>query len=331
MTTRNEILQRMKERILILDGAAGTYLRHLNLGEEDFRGERLGHHPVSLKGCCDVLCLTRPDIVRQMHEAYIDAGADIVETNSFNANRLSLADYGLEDLAYEISRAAAAVAREACGRRADRRVWVAGSMGPTNRRVSASPHGDGKDGSGVSLGQLRAAYYDQARGLVDGGADLILVETLCDLLHAEAALKAVGDLAETLGHEIPVMCSATLDAVSGRMPWGPSVEEYCAALAPAGLLAIGLNCGCGARQLLPWIRRLSRMAGCPVSVHPSAGLPNVSGGYDETPEGFAAVARQAFEERLVNIYGGCCGTTPEHIRAVARLAGQYRPREIGEE
>ena len=331
----------MRERILILDGATGTYLQGLNLTEEDFRGERFREHPVPLKGCNDVLCLTKPDAVIAMHRAYIEAGADIIETNSFNSNRFSLADYGLEDCVYEISRAAAECARKAADSpltpplERGGGVLVAGSMGPTSKTTSISADVNDPGAREVTFQQLYGTYYEQARGLIDGGADILLVETIFDTLNAKAALKAITDLGEATGIDIPVMASGTLSDASGRTLSGQTVEAYYASLSHANLLSIGLNCGFGAKQLLPWLHRLAEIADCAISVHPNAGLPNVMGGYDETPETFAAVAKEVFKEGLVNIYGGCCGTTPEHIRSLSLSLSEgrvdtYIPRPLSE-
>ena len=314
----------MRERILILDGATGTYLQQLNLTEEDFRGERFKDHPVPLKGCNDVLCLTQPHIIERMHRDYLDAGADIIETNSFNSNCFSLADYGLEDLVYDISRAAAE-----CARRASKTAIVAGSMGPTNRTASMSADVSDPARRDVTFQQLYDTYREQARGLIDGGADVLLIETIFDTLNAKAAVKAINDLAEERGTDIPIMASGTLSDASGRTLSGQTVEAFVASLSHANLLSIGLNCGFGAKQLLPWLRRMAEVAPCPISVHPNAGLPNVMGGYDETPETFAKAATDflasAGDDGLVNIYGGCCGTTPEHIRALKEAINHYKP------
>lgn len=318
----------MRQRVLILDGATGTYLQGLNLTEDDFRGERFKDHPVPLKGCNDVLCLTKPEAIIGMHRAYIEAGADIIETNSFNSNCFSLADYELQDLVYEISKAAAECADKA---RDGRRLIIAGSIGPTNRTTSMSGDVNNPAHRDITFEQLRQTYYDQVRGLLDGGADIMLVETIFDTLNAKAALKAITDLSEERGIDIPIMCSGTLSDASGRTLSGQTVEAYCASLTHANLIAIGLNCGFGAKQLLPWLRRIAEVAPCPVSVHPNAGLPNVMGGYDETPETFAEVAKLVFEEKLVNIYGGCCGTSPAHIKAIADLvngSADYKPRPL---
>ena len=374
---RQEILDIMRERILILDGATGTYLQGLNLTEEDFRGERFKDHPVPLKGCNDVLCLTKPEAIIGMHRAYIEAGADIIETNSFNANCFSLADYEMQDLVYEISKAAAecaAKARERGGETAtmllptreeeegkegrkeegkkeeglfgdtasqenlihssnqpySKSIIIAGSIGPTNRTLSMSGDVNNPAHRDITFEQLYNTYHEQARGLIDGGADILLVETIFDTLNAKAALKAITDLGEERGLDIPIMCSGTLSDASGRTLSGQTVEAYCASLTHGNLLSIGLNCGFGAKQLLPWLRRLSDIAPCPVSVHPNAGLPNVMGGYDETPETFAEVAKQVAAESLVNIYGGCCGTSPAHIKKLSETLkdAAYKPRPL---
>jgi len=357
--TRQDILNMMRERILILDGATGTYL------QQHFPEET----KAEAKGCNDYLCLARPDLIKKMHQDYIAAGADIIETNSFNSNRFSLADYGLQDKVYEINKAAARIAREAAdspltpllergeqlqntpsslsqedngyssplskrGVRGES-ILVAGSMGPTSKTTSISADVNDPGAREVTFQDLYETYHEQARGLIDGGADILLVETIFDTLNAKAALKAITDLSDETGIDIPIMVSGTLSDASGRTLSGQTVEAYYASLSHPNLLSIGLNCGFGAKQLLPWLRRLSEIAECAVSVHPNAGLPNVMGGYDETPETFAQTAREVFEAGLVNIYGGCCGTTPEHIRSLKETltgtgTGTYTPRPLPE-
>ena len=317
--TRQDILNMMRERILILDGATGTYL------QQHFPEET----KAEAKGCNDYLCLARPDLIKKMHQDYIAAGADIIETNSFNSNRFSLADYGLQDKVYEINKAAARIAREAAGGES---VLVAGSMGPTSKTTSISADVNDPGAREVTFQDLYETYHEQARGLIDGGADILLVETIFDTLNAKAALKAITDLSDETGIDIPIMVSGTLSDASGRTLSGQTVEAYYASLSHPNLLSIGLNCGFGAKQLLPWLRRLAEIAECAVSVHPNAGLPNVMGGYDETPETFAQTAKEVFEAGLVNIYGGCCGTTPEHIRSLSLTLsegrGDYKPRPL---
>ena len=328
--TRKDILEMMRERILILDGATGTYLQQLGLTEDDFRGTIFNNHPLPLKGCNDVLCITKPEAIKQMHRDYINAGADIIETNSFNCNRFSLADYGLEDKVYEIAKAAAEVAVE-CKVESGKCKIVAGSMGPTNKTASMSADVNNPAAREVTFQDLVETYTDCVRGLLDGGADVILVETIFDTLNAKAAIKAVSNIEEERGIEVPIMASGTLADASGRTLSGQTVEAYVASLTHGNLISIGLNCAFGARQLKPWLKRLAEVAPCPVSVHPNAGLPNVMGGYDETPETFAESAREFMSEGLINIYGGCCGTTPAHIKAIAEVAKEFKPREIASE
>ena len=323
--TRKDILEKMRERILILDGATGTYLQQLGLTEDDFRGTVFSNHPQPLKGCNDVLCITKPEAIKQMHRDYINAGADIIETNSFNCNRYSLADYGLEDRVYDIAKAAAEVAAK-CKEESGKWTVVAGSMGPTNKTASMSADVNNPAAREVTFQDLVETYTDCVRGLLDGGADVILVETIFDTLNAKAAIKAVMNVEEERGIDVPIMASGTLADASGRTLSGQTVEAYVASLTHGNLISIGLNCAFGARQLKPWLKRLAEVAPCPVSVHPNAGLPNVMGGYDETPETFADSAREFMSEGLINIYGGCCGTTPAHIKAIAEVAKEFKPR-----
>ena len=267
--TRQEILDIMRERVLILDGATGTYLQGLNLTEEDFRGERFRNHPVPLKGCNDVLCLTKPEAIIGMHRAYIEAGADIIETNSFNSNCFSLSDYDLQDLVYEISKAAAECAKRAIDggdgiaaneeghNENSKTIIIAGSMGPTNKTLSMSGDVNNPAQRDITFQQLYDTYHEQARGLIDGGADVLLVETIFDTLNAKVALKAITDLSEETGRDIPIICSGTMSDASGRTLSGQTVEAFYTSLSHANLLAIGLNCGFGAKQLLPWLRRLA--------------------------------------------------------------------------
>ncbi len=327
--TRKDILEKMRERILILDGATGTYLQQLGLTEDDFRGTVFSNHPQPLKGCNDVLCITKPEAIKQMHRDYLNAGADIIETNSFNCNRFSLADYGLEDRVYDIAKAAAEVAAK-CKEESGKWTVVAGSMGPTNKTASMSADVNNPAAREVTFQDLVETYTDCVNGLIDGGADVILVETIFDTLNAKAAIKAVMNVEEKRGIEIPIMASGTLADASGRTLSGQTVEAYVASLTHGNLISIGLNCAFGARQLKPWLKRLAEVAPCPVSVHPNAGLPNVMGGYDETPETFAESAEEFMGEGLINIYGGCCGTTPAHIKAIAEVAKEFKPREIGQ-
>ena len=328
------LYEQLEKRILLLDGGFGTMVQGYGLQEEDYRSERFGDWPVQLKGCNDLLVLTRPDVVREIHEKYLQAGADIIETDSFNANAVSLADYRMEGLAYEISKAAAETARRAAdeftARNPQKPRFVAGSMGPTNRTASMSADVANPAAREVTFAQLAEAYTDQARGLMDGGADILLVETVFDTLNAKAALYAIDTLCAKLGRRIPVMVSGTLADASGRTLSGQTVEAFAASVSHAELLSVGLNCAYGARQLLPYLERLAAVAETRVSAHPNAGLPNVMGGYDETPEMFAEDVGEYLRRGLVNIVGGCCGTTPAHIFELSKIAGQYAPRPLPE-
>ncbi len=334
------IYDALAERILVLDGAMGTMIQRHGLTEEDFRSNRFTDWKVPLKGCNDVLVLTRPDVISGIHEAYLEAGADIISTDSFNANAISMADYGLQSHVYELNRAAAALARAAADRftAADpsHPRYVAGSMGPTNRTAALAANADDPAARDVTFSELAEAYYEQARGLVDGGADVLLVETVFDTLNAKAALFAVSRLNGERSSEdiVPVMVSGTIADTSGRTLSGQTVEAFYTSVAHAGssrtggLLSIGLNCAFGARQMLPYLERLAGVAECRVSTHPNAGLPNLSGGYDETPKMFAADIEEFLRRGVANIVGGCCGTTPDHTRLVAALATRYSPRPL---
>lgn len=333
MIKRN-IEEILRERIMVLDGGLGTMVQGERLTEEDFRGELFSDWPVPLAGCNDVLALTRPDVIRRIHEAYLIAGADIVSTDSFNATSVSLADYGLEGHVYEINRAAAEVARaaadEATERNPSKPRYVAGSMGPTSKTASMSADVGDPAAREVTFDDLVVAYAEQVRGLVDGGVDMLLVETIFDTLNAKAAVYAIEKECERCGRRIPVMLSGTLADASGRTLSGQTVEAFYASLTHARPLSIGLNCAYGARQLRPYLARLAAVAEMPVSAHPNAGLPNLMGCYDETPETMAAEIEEYLKEGLINIIGGCCGTTPAHIAAIARLAAKYPPRRIPE-
>ncbi len=319
----------LEERILILDGAMGTMIQAHQLDEADYRGERFKDHPGELKGNNDLLSLTQPHIIQGIHEAYLDAGADIVETNTFNANAISLADYHMEDLAYEINLAAAHLARAACDRFAstDRPRFVAGVLGPTNRTASISPDVNNPGYRNVTFDDLVAAYDTALRGLVDGGADLILIETIFDTLNAKAAVFAVERFFEERGERLPVLISGTITDASGRTLSGQTVEAFYNALHHARPLSMGLNCALGVTQLRQYVEELAAIATCRTSVHPNAGLPNEFGEYDESPEFMAGHIRQWAEAGWINIVGGCCGTTPEHIRAIAEAVAGLPPRE----
>ena len=330
--THNRLNDALQERILLLDGGFGTMVQRYGLSEADYRGERFRELPGQLRGCNDLLNLTRPDIIREIHTRYLQAGADLITTNSFNANAISLTDYGISDLAREIARAAASIARAAADEYTQRNPskprFVAGSMGPTNRTASMSADVSDPAAREVTFSQLAEAYGEQARGLVEGGADVLLIETVFDTLNAKAALYAVDRLGEELGRQLPVMVSGTLADASGRTLSGQTVEAFWVSVSHARLLSVGLNCAYGARQMLPYLERLAAVAEVRVSAHPNAGLPNVLGGYDETPEMFAADVEEYLRRGLLNIVGGCCGTTPEHIFELSKIVGRYAPRPL---
>jgi 5-methyltetrahydrofolate--homocysteine methyltransferase len=319
-------------RILVLDGAMGTMLQAHRLTEADFRGERFADHPRDLRGDNDLLVLTRPDVVAAVHRAYLDAGADIIETNTFNANRISQADYGLAHLARELNEAAARLARsvadEAEAADPARPRYVAGAIGPTNKTASLSPDVADPAARNVTFEELVEAYAEAAEGLIAGGADLLLVETIFDTLNAKAAIFAIEDVFERLGLRLPVVLSGTVVDASGRTLSGQTVEAFFASVAHADPFAVGLNCALGARQLRGWLADLARVAPVPVSAYPNAGLPNELGGYDETPDVTAALIAEWARDGLVNIVGGCCGTTPDHVRAIAAAVRDVPPRPI---
>ncbi len=330
---RSELLRSLlAQRILILDGAMGTMIQRHRLAEADFRSARFADHPQELKGNNDLLLLTRPEIIRAIHADYLDAGADIVETNTFNATSLSQADYGLEALAYELNVAGAKLAREAAdaftAKTPDRPRFVAGVLGPTSRTASISPDVNDPGFRNVTFDELVAAYTEAVRGLGDGGADLILVETIFDTLNAKAALFAVEQYFDAIGQRLPIMISGTITDASGRTLSGQTTEAFWNSLRHARPLSFGLNCALGAKELRQYVEELSRVADCFVSAHPNAGLPNPlsPSGYDETPEMLAAEIADWARHGLVNIAGGCCGTTPDHIRAIAQALAAIPPR-----
>ena len=325
-----DLRARLRERVLVLDGAMGTMIQRHPLTEADFRGERLAGHPKPLRGNNDLLTLTRPDIILDIHRQYLAAGADIIETNTFSSTTIAQADYGLSHLAYELNYKAARLARQACdeAQTAWRPRYVAGALGPTNRTASLSPDVNRPGFRAITFDELAAAYHEQTAGLVDGGADILLVETIFDTLNAKAALFAIERLFEERGRRWPVMVSGTITDASGRTLSGQTVGAFWHSVSHLPLLSIGLNCALGAAQLRPYVAELARLAPVAVSAYPNAGLPNAFGGYDETPEQMAAVLDEQLGAGLMNIVGGCCGTTPDHIRAFADAAARHRPRPI---
>lgn len=326
----SRILELLEDRILVLDGAMGTMLQQYGFGEEDYRGARFVDWPVSLKGNNDLLSITQPEALAKVHEAYFEAGADIIETNTFSATRIAMADYNMEDLAYEINLAASRVARKVAdsytAKNRNKPRFVAGSMGPTNRTASLSPDVEDPGFRAVNFDQLRVSYKEQAEGLIEGGADILLVETVFDTLNAKAALFAIEEVKEEKRSDIPVMVSGTITDASGRTLSGQTAEAFLISVSHIPLLSVGFNCALGAEQLRPYLEILARKSPFPVSAHPNAGLPNAFGEYDETPEQMATQINVFLEKKLVNIIGGCCGTRPAHIKAIAELAAQYSPR-----
>lgn len=304
-----------------------------NLEEDDFRGQRFKDHPKLLKGDNDLLCLTKPEIIKQIHEAYFDAGADIAETNTFNGTSIAQADYGLEDIVYELNVEAARIARKVADRFTandpGKPRFVAGAIGPTNKTASLSPDVSNPGFRAITFDQLAEAYKEQARGLMDGGVDLMLVETVFDTLNAKAALFAIRELFKESGKELPVMVSGTITDASGRTLSGQTTEAFIISVSHIPLLSIGLNCALGASALRPYLKVMAQKSDFFVSTHPNAGLPNEFGEYDESPEDMANQIEEFLKDELVNVVGGCCGTTPEHIRAIAEVAKKYKPRKTG--
>ncbi|AWV07184.1 homocysteine S-methyltransferase family protein [Marilutibacter maris] len=348
---RTERLERcLRERILVIDGAMGTMIQQHGLAEDDYRGERFaegfdrdhdavdGHAHGPGCGCGhdqrgnnDLLSLTRPEIIRGIHRAYLDAGADLVETNTFNSTSISLADYGLQHLARELNEAGARLAREACDAveagDPGRPRFVIGVLGPTSRTASLSPDVNRPGFRAITFDELHAAYREAADGLIDGGADVLMVETVFDTLNAKAALFAIEDAFDARGARLPVMISGTITDASGRTLSGQTAEAFWYSLRHSRPLAIGLNCALGARDLRVHVDVLSQVADAYVSTHPNAGLPNAFGGYDETPQDMAGVLGEFARAGLLNLVGGCCGTTPEHIAAIADAVREIPPRQ----
>jgi 5-methyltetrahydrofolate--homocysteine methyltransferase len=322
------IQEQLKRRILVLDGAMGTMIQAAALDEAGFRGLEFLKHPRSLKGANDVLVLTQPDLVRRIHEVYLEAGADIISTNTFNATRIGLAEYGLEQQIPEINRRAAELAKAAAERYStpERPRFVAGSIGPTNRTASLSPDVSRPGFRAVTFDALRDAYAEQIRALCEGGCDLLLIETVFDTLNAKAALWAAEEVAEERGARLPLMLSVTITDASGRTLSGQTLEAFVISVSHAELLSLGLNCALGPKELSPYVEELAGLTECFTHAYPNAGLPNAFGGYDETPERMAAVMERWLEQGWLNLIGGCCGTRPEHIRRFAELAAKYPPR-----
>ncbi|MGC4056561.1 MAG: homocysteine S-methyltransferase family protein [Chitinophagaceae bacterium] len=335
MTKRAQLLRDLKERIMIIDGAMGTMIQRYKLEEQDYRGDLFKNWPSDLKGNNDLLCLTRPEIIQTIHREYLDAGADIIETNTFNAQRVSLADYGMEAYADQINRAAVQVARAAVDSFAadhpGAQKWVAGAIGPMNKTLSLSPDVNNPGYRAITFDEVSDAYYDQIKALDESGADILLIETIFDTLNAKAAVFALNRYYEESGREpLPVMISGTITDASGRTLSGQTLEAFYISMMHANPVSIGLNCALGAEQMRPHIEELSALAACNVSAYPNAGLPNAMGEYDETPEMTASIVGSFAANGWVNLVGGCCGTTPPHIRAIADQMKKYPARTLPE-
>jgi 5-methyltetrahydrofolate--homocysteine methyltransferase len=330
-TSLTSLTNLLKQRILVLDGAMGTMIQRHKPDEADFRGERFKAHPCDLKGNNDLLNLSRPDIIAGIHAAYLEAGADIIETNTFNANRISQTEYQLRDVVHELNLAGARLAREAADRFStpNHPRFVAGSVGPTGKSASLSPNVSNPAARNVTFEELRQAYREQIEALLEGGVDILLIETIFDTLNAKAALYAIEELNEERGTQIPTMISATITDASGRILSGQTLEAFLISVAHFRPISLGLNCALGAREMRPYLELLARKTPYFVSVHPNAGLPNQFGEYDDSPEQMGQTVREFMEQGWVNIIGGCCGTTPDHIRTFARMAAQSQPRVPG--
>ena len=329
-TRAQQLPEILKQRIVILDGAMGTMIQRYKLTEADYRGARFTEHHVDVKGNNELLLLTRPEVIREIHEQYLAAGADLIETNTFGATSVAQEDYDMAELAYEMNVVAAQIAREACDQYStpDKPRFVAGAFGPTPRTASISPDVNDPGARNIDYEQLRAAYYEQGKGLLDGGADVFLVETIFDTLNAKAALFAIEQLFEDTGERLPVLISGTVTDASGRILSGQTVEAFWYSLRHAKPLTFGLNCALGGELMRPYIAELSKLCDCGVSCYPNAGLPNPMSdtGFDETPEITSHILQGFAQDGLVNLVGGCCGTTPEHIAAIAQAVKQFAPR-----
>lgn len=333
-----QLFTAIQQRILVLDGAMGTMIQRYSLEESDFRPAGLEDHPKSLKGNNDLLSLSRPDIIQQIHREYLQAGADIIETNTFSGTSIAQEDYGLSALAYELNLESAKIARHAAAlfseKEPDKPRFVAGALGPTNRTASLSPDVNDPGYRAITFDQLASAYAEQINGLLDGGVDALLVETIFDTLNAKAALYAIQEVYEERGIPldprkggIPIMISGTITDASGRTLSGQTTEAFLISMSHVPLFSIGLNCALGAKELRPYLQVLAEKAAFFVSAYPNAGLPNEFGAYDQSPEEMAQEMEVFLKDGMLNILGGCCGTTPEHIQALAILAKKFTPRK----
>ena len=326
------VWQEIEKRILVLDGAMGTMLQRYKFTEADFRGERFKDYHLPLQGNNDLLSITQPQAIKDIHAKYFEAGADIVETNTFSGTTIAMADYELENLVYELNYQSAKLAKEVADiftkKEPNKPRFVAGSIGPTNRTASLSPDVNRPEFRAITFDELRVAYKQQVEALIDGEVDILLVETIFDTLNAKAALFAIDEVKEERNSNIPVMVSGTITDASGRTLSGQTVEAFLVSISHIPLLTVGFNCALGADQLKPYLKRLSKETSFYTSAHPNAGLPNAFGEYDQTPEQMQLLIKEYLDDNLVNIIGGCCGTNPDHIRLISEVAKKYKPRQI---
>ena len=329
MIQKSNIREALKHRILVLDGAMGTMIQRVKLTEQDFRGEQFANWPSPLKGDNDLLSITKPSVIQEIHEGFLEAGADIIATNTFNATRVSQSDYGMEDYVYEINKKSAEIAHQAALHFStpEKPRYVAGAIGPTNKTCSMSPDVNDAGYRAITFVEMKESYLEQVEGLLDGGVDILLVETIFDTLNAKAALMAIEEVLERRNISVDVMISGTITDASGRTLSGQTVEAFLNSISHINLLTVGLNCSLGAKEMRPYLEELSRKAPFYISAHPNAGLPNQFGEYDETPQMMSFYVQDFFENRMVNIIGGCCGTTPDHIRELARIASYAKPHK----
>lgn len=332
MNNSEQLYKALVERILILDGAMGTMIQRYNFTEEDYRGERFKDWESPLKGNNDLLSLTQPEAIEEIHRKYLLAGADIIETNTFSGTTIAMADYHMEDLVYELNYESAKIAKKVCdeftAQNPDKPRFVAGSIGPTNRTASLSPDVNDPGYRAITFDELRIAYKQQAEALLDGGSDILLVETIFDTLNAKAALFAIDEIREERNITIPIMVSGTITDASGRTLSGQTADAFLISVSHMDLISVGFNCALGAKQLTPYLEILSNHTNFGISAYPNAGLPNAFGQYDETAEQMAEQIKEYVDKGLINIIGGCCGTTPDHIKAIADLVQTYQPRKL---
>lgn len=328
----NTLKTLLSERILVLDGAMGTMLQAYAFTEEDFRGKPFANHHIPLAGNNDLLSITQPKAIYEVHAKYLEAGADIIETNTFSGTSIAMADYALEDYVTELNVTSAKIARKAAddftAKTPNKPRFVAGSIGPTNKTASMSPDVNDPGYRAITFNELKEAYREQALALIEGGVDILLVETVFDTLNAKAALYAIDEIKEEQQIDMPVMVSGTITDASGRTLSGQTVEAFLISISHIDVLSVGFNCALGADQLKPYVQRLGHNTSRFVSAHPNAGLPNAFGAYDQNPEEMCALIEPYLSEQLVNIIGGCCGSTPEHIKLLVQAAAKHKPRPI---